>query len=500
MQVILDFDCTLSEGMVYDNLGNGNVVRAKQMTDLWWIAQFGGSTRIHMLEEFLRRLEEMGVTAFVCSHNNSEVIIEAFRRTNLSRYFTSDDENFRIIGNPGYDKGSRLQNHIDSNDVRNEDIMFIDDSAVNCNSVAKVFPDLKVHMCNATGMTKQDCDIIVQHFDGRLQEIGGNFESGDLEYRNFACDSSVLNDSVLNLINDGHELSKTYAHARRLSCAPTPWKNILTERSLNTVAKAEHVKGGSACLSYVADKSHASIRKVASGSPFFPMAFRSARFPVSVSAPQHDPNKLPQRHETDAPELSANRVQRTSNSLECPPLSKTSRSVECPPSRAANRIVRPMSPISSQLRSASPPRVASSVPTPVSSHLRSASPPVRAKAPGHPTRETPKRSQSISSQARRPDSARQVAVKTAGAPPPKNGSAKTTQKSQESKEPPRLATPLVSHPPLSKTAKCALAIERIEAAPVSERPAPPEPAPPRPPEPKPKPKAKYCINKLKPAE
>lgn len=173
MQAILDFDCTLTEAMVYDNLGGGSLERARQMRLQWWLEQFGGKERLQMLEDFLARLERQNVSVHLCSHNNTEVIKEALKRVNLARFFVDSAGRFRIIASPGVDKARRIQLHLDRTRANVEEVIFIDDSAENCQSVSKAFPGLRVHHCQtATGITSHDCQLILQFFSKPSRKQG----------------------------------------------------------------------------------------------------------------------------------------------------------------------------------------------------------------------------------------------------------------------------------------------------------------------------------------
>lgn len=173
MQAILDFDCTLSEAMVYDNLGGGSLERARQMRLPWWLKQFGGRARLQMLEDFLGRLEGLDVSVHLCSHNNTEVIKEALRRVNLARFFVDTSGRFRIIGSPGVDKAMRIQRHLEQTQSRAEEVMFVDDAAENCRVVFNAIPGLRVHNCNsATGLTSRDCQLILIFFSKLSQTRG----------------------------------------------------------------------------------------------------------------------------------------------------------------------------------------------------------------------------------------------------------------------------------------------------------------------------------------
>lgn len=458
MQLVLDFDCTISEGMVYDNLGNGNVARAKQMTDLWWTSQFGGATRMRMLDDFFERLEDIGVTAFICSHNNHEVIIEALSRTKLARFFASEDGMFRIIGTPGVDKASRLRKHIDCMDVRVEDMMFVDDSAGNCNSVARVLPSLKVHKCNPTGLTRLDCNFIVQHFQNRLRE---RTDTSDLGTLNVTYDG----ENMLNVTFDGSEVAHGVMKSPRLSfvgASALAGGRTVAESALSVMRKLGNVQAGSLSTPCREANSLRSRRQSISAHEML-----SPRT-VKLSAPQ-DSNMTPssaqkvrRRHsyEQDTSTIIGSGVHK-GHSCELPMGSAralNSKVRQTPPDQT---YVRQPSPDLSYVRQPSPDLSYVRQPSPDLSYVRPNSPNIAKRTAAHAAG-APARSQSISIRVHRSDvdSTKNSNARVARAA--RIMSQKMNYPSASQKQPPSGA-PLVSHPPLhsqmpiSKFAKCALA-------------------------------------------
>jgi len=319
--------------------------------------------------------------------------------------------------------------------------MFVDDSAGNCNSVARSVPGLKVYKCNPSGLTKLDCDLIVKHFMNRSREID---------------DSYMLNDvSMLNVTHDGSEASFAIGNTPRpartsMLLSYTPGSCVGSEGALNVRRNARILKGGSTCVPYKEDILGVTARNQ-SVSAYVPMVMASAR-KCEVVAPRHDSSKTP-------PVSSMVKSRRPdASTLPFSSLRKTNNSCEIPVAKGSNANARPMSPGPSHLRSISPSFGAKHVVSRTQTQLR---------------RDTPGRSTSPSSgaehvvsriQTSRPyhqDLGATVKPNARLARSPRMVPPQEVRSPPTPKEPPSFGQPTVSHPPIasqapvSKTAKYA---------------------------------------------
>eukprot|EP00927_Polykrikos_kofoidii_P027097 TRINITY_DN23969_c0_g1_i1.p1 TRINITY_DN23969_c0_g1~~TRINITY_DN23969_c0_g1_i1.p1 ORF type:complete len:740 (-),score=124.79 TRINITY_DN23969_c0_g1_i1:193-2322(-) len=178
MQAIFDFDKTLAKEMIYDLLGGPNIELAKQMQTSWWIEQFGGQERLDMLDRMLENLTELGVKSYICSFNHPEVIAEGLQRVNLIHYFSSHTSPCgspiaRTLDPSNHDKGQRVKRHLQRNGDRASDALFADDTLSHVERVRRAnFGVMAIHVDSGVGLTSQDCQRIVEHFQDLASRKG----------------------------------------------------------------------------------------------------------------------------------------------------------------------------------------------------------------------------------------------------------------------------------------------------------------------------------------
>jgi len=180
-QAIFDFDNTLTRVMVFDelvrifSLGSQNAPTgqdlgetAQAMSDQWWVDAFGGRERIVKLNNMLSSLRAMDVKCYVCSMNVDTVIVVGLGRVGLLQHFQRSEKEIRIIP-PGLpNKGLRVQRNLQLRGGVPMTTVFIDDDSKNIAKVAELNPGIGQVHCSSEGLTEQECEGIVTHFQNMV--------------------------------------------------------------------------------------------------------------------------------------------------------------------------------------------------------------------------------------------------------------------------------------------------------------------------------------------
>lgn len=170
LQAFFDFDNTITQRMVFNDLldefGGHKPTRemAQAKDDAWWFQEFGGPERVAVLASMLGRLRDLNVKCYVCSLNEPDVIMEGLHRVHLTRYFCNDSGWVRIVPRGLPDKGLRVRQVLNTYGADAAGTMFVDDSSANCRDVSAVAPGIGVLHCSCRGLSMQDCEHIVAHF------------------------------------------------------------------------------------------------------------------------------------------------------------------------------------------------------------------------------------------------------------------------------------------------------------------------------------------------
>lgn len=184
LQAIFDLDNALAQNSVFRDLFAmvsaspqiaTSVQIAREMSDEWWIDEFGGRDRIQALVGMLECLEGMGVECSICSLYVSEALTEGMLRVGLLSFFQRHDGKVRVVANDfnsGNDKGTRVRNYLAHVGAHPSHACFVDDEKHNIDVVRTRNPGIATVQCSAQGITACDADEIVACFAKNLRPDG----------------------------------------------------------------------------------------------------------------------------------------------------------------------------------------------------------------------------------------------------------------------------------------------------------------------------------------
>lgn len=176
MQAFFDFDNTLTKEMVFFDLckffrtQRPTAQMAKDMSDDWWISEFGGVERIKKIDMMLKSLRQMNVKCFICSQNYPEVIEEGLKRVGIAGHFMNDRKIMRILPKvlPNqtvtHDKGARIGSAMAKYSCEAGNAFFADDAQKNITIVNRAIPGIGNMTCPETGLRDEDFNSIVERF------------------------------------------------------------------------------------------------------------------------------------------------------------------------------------------------------------------------------------------------------------------------------------------------------------------------------------------------